>query len=140
MKYGVIGFLIGAGIVWLVSMNAVNTNNASMMNMMGLNLQQQTSTEKESEDDDRNINMHGEMGMGSSMDDMMGSLNDKKGEEFDIAFIEAMIPHHQGAIDMAQAALTNAEHQEIKDLAVGIIDAQQKEINMMNEWLKMWKQ
>jgi uncharacterized protein (DUF305 family) len=58
----------------------------------------------------------------------MSSLSSKAGDEFDKAFIQEMIVHHEGAIDMAQLALQNAGHQEIKDLAKNIIAAQDAEI------------
>jgi uncharacterized protein (DUF305 family) len=57
---------------------------------------------------------------------------------FDKAFIDAMIPHHQSAIDMARQAQTQAKHQEIKDLAGRIIAAQQKEIDQMKAWRAQW--
>ena len=59
-------------------------------------------------------------------------------EPFDLAFIDAMIPHHQSAIDAAQLALKQATHPEIKQLAQTIINAQQKEIDQMNAWRKAW--
>jgi uncharacterized protein (DUF305 family) len=46
--------------------------------------------------------------------------------------------HHQGAVQMAQAALQNAKHQEIKDLAQNIITAQNKEIAEMKQWQQQW--
>ena len=42
---------------------------------------------------------------------------------FDLMFIDTMIPHHEAAIAMAQAALTRGEHPEIRDLAQEIIPA-----------------
>ncbi|NCC33818.1 MAG: DUF305 domain-containing protein [Chloroflexia bacterium] len=57
---------------------------------------------------------------------------------FDQRFIEAMIPHHEGAILMAEDALQNAERQEIKNLAQAIITAQQSEIAQMRQWLQEW--
>ena len=60
------------------------------------------------------------------------------GPEFDAAFISEMIVHHQGAVEMAELALTNAQHQEIKDLAKAIITAQNKEISDMQAWQKAW--
>jgi uncharacterized protein (DUF305 family) len=57
---------------------------------------------------------------------------------FDKAFIDAMIPHHQSAIDMAQEAIERAQHKEIKDLAVQIISAQHAEIDKMEVWRKAW--
>ena len=54
----------------------------------------------------------------------------------DIDFVKGMIPHHQGAIDMAQVLLEKGKDPELKKLAEGIIKAQEAEIKMMNEWLK----
>ena len=79
-----------------------------------------------------------EMGMGSAMDDMMSGLNGKTGDEFDKAFLSEMITHHQGAVQMAEAALTSAKHQEIKDMAKAIISAQTIEIKQMQDWQKSW--
>ena len=61
-----------------------------------------------------------------------------KGEDYDRMFIANMIAHHQGAVDMANLALTNAKHQEIKDMANAIITAQTKEINDMQSWQTAW--
>lgn len=61
-----------------------------------------------------------------------------KGEDYDRTFIANMIAHHQGAIDMANLALTNAKRQELKDMANGIIAAQTKEISDMQSWQKAW--
>jgi uncharacterized protein (DUF305 family) len=57
---------------------------------------------------------------------------------FDAQFIDSMIQHHQGAIDMAKEAQTKAEHSEIKTLANNIITAQQNEITKMQDWRKQW--
>ncbi|MCC7023019.1 MAG: DUF305 domain-containing protein, partial [Thermomicrobiales bacterium] len=59
-------------------------------------------------------------------------------ENFDLAFIDAMTPHHQSAIMMAQVALDRAEHPELKALAQAIIDAQQREIEDMQAWRAAW--
>ena len=72
-----------------------------------------------------------------SMDDMTKMLNGKTGDELDKAFLEAMIPHHQGAIDMAKY-LTGAKHDELRKLGADIISAQANEIEMMKKWLKDW--
>lgn len=53
------------------------------------------------------------------------------GEDYDRMFLANMIAHHQGAVDMANLALTSAKHQEIKDMANNIISAQTKEIGDM---------
>lgn len=57
---------------------------------------------------------------------------------FDQRFIEAMIPHHDGAIMMARDALQKSERQEIKVLAQAIITAQESEITQMRQWLQEW--
>jgi uncharacterized protein (DUF305 family) len=53
-------------------------------------------------------------------------------------FIEMMIPHHQGAIDMANLALSRAKHPEIKRLAETIKRDQTREIQQMRTWYKQW--
>lgn len=53
-------------------------------------------------------------------------------------FIEQMIPHHDGAIAMAEVALTKATHPEIKILAGAIVEAQEIEIKDMQSWYKNW--
>src|SRR5206468_9869795 len=58
--------------------------------------------------------------------------------QFDRDFIQAMIPHHQSAIDMSRAAMPNLKRQEVHDLAADIIIAQQVEIDRMRGWLKEW--
>ena len=59
-------------------------------------------------------------------------------QPFDQRFIAAMIGHHNGAISMANDALTNAEHPEIKQLAQAIITAQEAEIAQMQQWNTEW--
>lgn len=54
----------------------------------------------------------------------------------DVAFVQAMIPHHQGAIDMARAVLQFGQDDQVKAWANQIITAQQAEIAAMQEWLK----
>ncbi|HEY6713570.1 MAG TPA: DUF305 domain-containing protein [Rubrobacter sp.] len=57
---------------------------------------------------------------------------------FDEAFIDAMIPHHQSAIERAQRALENSDNSKIKELAQNIISAQQREIEQMTQWRQQW--
>lgn len=70
----------------------------------------------------------------------MGAMRiaDDPGRPFDQRFIEAMIPHHEGAIAMAKDAQQNAEHPEIKELAAAIITAQEAEIAQMRQWQQAW--
>ena len=53
----------------------------------------------------------------------------------DVDFVKGMIPHHQGAIDMAKIVLKQGKDPAIRKLAKGIVAAQESEIKMMKEWL-----
>lgn len=73
-----------------------------------------------------------------SMKDMTHSLKNKTGDEFDEAFIESMIAHHEGAVEMAKLSAKNSKHDEIKELSQDIIAAQEKEIADMKQWQSQW--
>ena len=60
----------------------------------------------------------------------------RKADPFDREFIDMMVPHHEGAIAMAEAELEKGENPELKKLAQAVIDAQQREIDEMNEHRK----
>jgi uncharacterized protein (DUF305 family) len=74
---------------------------------------------------------HGNMG-GMSMELGVADAN------YDLRFIDGMMPHHQGAIAMAKEALQKSKRPEIKKLAEAIIKAQQTEITQMQKWRKGW--
>lgn len=85
-----------------------------------------------------NMQDHSAMGMMDEMSGMMTALEGKTGDEFDKAFLEQMIMHHQSAIDMAAPADTNASRQEVKTLASEIVAAQTLEIKQMKQWQSDW--
>lgn len=71
---------------------------------------------------------------GMSMD--MAMLENAK--PFDRTFIDMMVPHHEGAVRMAKAELAKGQNPDLKALAKGIVDAQNKEIKEMNAWRTKW--
>lgn len=79
---------------------------------------------------------HGDMKQGGMMDHMMdlGPAD----AEFDLRFIDSMIPHHEGAVIMAREVLQKSKRPELKKLAQDIIKAQDKEIAQMRQWRTAW--
>jgi uncharacterized protein (DUF305 family) len=51
-------------------------------------------------------------------------------------FVAMMIPHHQGAIDMARAELATGKDPDLRKLAEDIVKAQEREIQQMRDWQK----
>jgi hypothetical protein len=69
------------------------------------------------------MRMHKDMGMAYTGD-------------ADVDFARSMIPHHQGAIDMARIVLQHGKDPELRKLAEDIISAQEREIAFLQDWLK----
>ena len=61
-----------------------------------------------------------------------------RGQNIDQHFIEQMIPHHEGAIEMSKIALERSKQPEVLQLANSIIASQQKEIDDMTTWYQSW--
>jgi uncharacterized protein (DUF305 family) len=72
-----------------------------------------------------------EMAMAGMMKGMMVPPTGKP----DLDFMQCMIPHHQGAIDMAKAVLRYGKDAQVKTLAENVVKAQESEIAFMNAWL-----
>ncbi|MEN9328728.1 MAG: hypothetical protein RI947_1536 [Candidatus Parcubacteria bacterium] len=90
------------------------------------------------------MDQHGMMGgNGTSMHmGMMGSENDiqrlEDAADFDKAFIEGMIPHHQMAVMMSSMLKNGTQRSEMKQLADDITTAQTTEIEQMRSWYNEW--
>ena len=80
---------------------------------------------------------HGGMGVSMSEEDMK-ALEASEGEEFDKMFSEMMIEHHESAIAMSNEVLDNGESEQVADLARGIIEEQEKEVEDLKAWLEEW--
>jgi uncharacterized protein (DUF305 family) len=77
---------------------------------------------------------HG-MGMGGMLsEDEMTALENATGAEFERLYLEGMIEHHEGAIQMAQMIL-DSENPEVKELGEAIVESQTAEIEQMKEVL-----
>jgi uncharacterized protein (DUF305 family) len=71
-----------------------------------------------------------------TMNDMVSMLQGKTGRDLEREFLVGMIPHHQGAVDMARVILADTTTRpEIRAFAESIIKAQEAEIAQMNKWL-----
>jgi uncharacterized protein (DUF305 family) len=75
-----------------------------------------------------------EMQTAMMMDGDLGKADD----EFDLRFINAMIPHHEGALTMAEQVLENSERSELRQVAQNILATQQAEIDQMEQWRQEW--
>ena len=116
----IIGLIIGAGATYAIMKSKTEASTATNADSMA----------------SHNTMNHDMSDM--SMNAMMSELKGRSGDDFDKAFIEMMIEHHQGAIDMANAAKASAKHDEIKTMADDIISAQSKEIEQMKNWQTQW--
>lgn len=123
MTIGLIALIVGIGIGYAFGMTryGVPAMGAHMMSN-GTIMQNERM----------GMDMHGQM------DGMMAGLEGKTGDEFDRAFLEEMIVHHEGAVMMAQALLANTQRPELRQLGDDIIAAQTREIGMMRGWLRDW--
>jgi uncharacterized protein (DUF305 family) len=85
-------------------------------------------------------NTHGGGGGHAAMQGMvddatMARLQTLNGEEFDTLWLESMISHHQGAIEMAKAEVANGQNVDVKSMAQTMVDTQQSEIGQMKQIL-----
>jgi uncharacterized protein (DUF305 family) len=73
------------------------------------------------------------------MQNMMMSMDlGAADDQFDLRFLNAMIPHHEGALVMAEDALKKSKRPEMKKLSQEILASQKQEIEQMKQWRKNW--
>ncbi|BDI19936.1 hypothetical protein ANSO36C_57380 [Nostoc cf. commune SO-36] len=94
--------------------------------------QSQTPKETTTNANDKQMMNHG--GMNHSMGMDLGPAD----ANFDLRFLDAMTPHHQGAVEMAKEAQVKSKRPEIKKLADNIIKSQNQEITQMKQWRQAW--
>lgn len=76
--------------------------------------------------------------MHSMMGDMSSHMRGLSGDELDKVFLEDMIVHHFGAVEMAEILKEGTTRPELLQMADDIIQVQTKEIEMMKEWMGKW--
>ena len=125
----------GLGVALALLIGYMSYNLGMEKGAQNMHLGMMNTEGKATEERDQKPSMdHADM----TMEEMTKGLDGLKGDAFDKAFVEMMIVHHQGAVDMAKAIPENAKHAELKKLGEEIVRAQTKEIQMMQGWLKSW--
>ncbi|XGV95083.1 MAG: DUF305 domain-containing protein [Leptolyngbya sp. BL-A-14] len=124
----------------LVLLLGAIVSTSSLLNACAADAQKQAQAPSPSANNAGSMQMdHGSMSPSDSM--MNHSMEMDLGPadaDFDLRFIDAMIPHHQGAVVMAKDALQKSKRPELQTLATDIIKAQDKEIAEMKQWRKAW--
>jgi uncharacterized protein (DUF305 family) len=130
----------GLTLVALASLGGVLTacSNASQTDSSASQNQSQAQNTPATEASGKQDMMHGEMNHGSSMNHSMAMDLGPADENYDLRFIDAMIPHHTGAVEMAKEAQEKSTRPEIKQLADDIIEAQEQEIAQLKQWRSAW--
>lgn len=78
---------------------------------------------------------HSEMMSGMLSSEQMTQLSERRGSDFDRAWMSAMIAHHEGAIEMAKDVINDGKNSSVRELANAIVSAQDAEITEMKTLL-----
>ncbi|GAA1727567.1 DUF305 domain-containing protein [Microcella frigidaquae] len=85
--------------------------------------------------DGHGAHVPGEPMPGVATFEQMQALQDATGVEAERIFLELMIAHHQGGVEMAEAVLARSDNPQVRALAEGMVQLQQKELDYMAELL-----
>jgi uncharacterized protein (DUF305 family) len=143
---GLLSFILGAGIMHFSGreymdhgMRGAKGENMSEMQMGKMDSAWPDGSTVEG-DGNMMMKKDGSMSMESMMMSMNANLKGKSGKELEKAFLTEMIPHHEGAIVMAQAVLADpSARTDLRKLATDIVLAQENEIAQMKKWLAEYK-
>ncbi|MDT0318895.1 DUF305 domain-containing protein [Streptomyces millisiae] len=72
---------------------------------------------------------------GMATDEELDELSAAEGEDAEIRYLRLMTAHHEGGVLMAEAAAREADTEEIRNLAAGMVEAQESEIRLMTDML-----
>ena len=87
---------------------------------------------------DHNTMDHNTMDHGNMDHSTMKSSPNAASAAYDLQFLDTMIAHHRGAVDMAGPCGAKAQHAEIKTICSNIVSSQEKEIGEMKAWRDKW--
>lgn len=128
------GFLTFS-LVALASLTSLSLNACSQNSTTNSTVSTEQKSAKDSSNSGTEVSQKPEHNNAHNMEMMNLGPAD---ENYDLRFIDAMIPHHQGAVEMAKQLQKNSTRPEMKKLADDIITAQEKEIQQMQQWRKEW--
>lgn len=127
LNFGLTSLLISGTLVGLLVVNRTQAQTQVP--------QRNTPTQTQQKPQGSEQNLHHPQGSPTTPPSGMGMMSQQQADQH---FLQMMIPHHQGAVDMANLALSKAKHPEIKKLAEAIKTDQNREIDQMKAWYKEW--
>jgi uncharacterized protein (DUF305 family) len=122
--------LLAVSILGLACSQSANVNTNMPMNHSQMNHSQMNHGEMNNNSAPMN---HSEMNHSG-----MKSAPNAANAPYDLQFLDTMIAHHQGAVDMANLAMTNTNNADLKKFSTQIIADQTKEIKQMKDWREKW--